>query len=397
MDEIAYRPRNVREILVELKNTSELAVDLAYAAALYGQEDLAREVHELESRANSLQYPAKISLMLAAKRADEAERLVGIIQIVDAAVDITNAAGDIASVVLDDVGLPTEVRAALPEADEVVVRANADGDSAFIGKTLGELSLETETGVHIVAIRRGDEWMLSPGANVVIHEGDVLIGSGPNAGIAAVYEQVTGDQYTQELASQEVVGEVHRAATTIIKLKDISELAVGLGYGAVLFNDGDLSLQVRELEAQSDSLTHDIQSWVIEAGEHVDDPSQLRGLLHLATASEKICDAALDVAEIVLRDGEVHPVFGQAVRESDEVITTTRVAGDSNLVGSTLATLELEERSGMAVMAIGRDDDWILAPTGENQLKAGDVLIARGPADGARQLKKQARNHTDAR
>lgn len=58
MREIAYEPRNVREILVELKDSSELAVDLAYSAA---RDDaaLADEVLELESRVDYLQYHAR--------------------------------------------------------------------------------------------------------------------------------------------------------------------------------------------------------------------------------------------------------------------------------------------------------------------------------------------------
>src|SRR5215210_7664712 len=38
------RPRNVKEMLVEAKNTSELMVDLAYAAIFYNSEDLSEEV-----------------------------------------------------------------------------------------------------------------------------------------------------------------------------------------------------------------------------------------------------------------------------------------------------------------------------------------------------------------
>lgn len=386
MEKIGFRPQNVRETLIELKDSSELAVDLAYAAVLYGHSGLADEVFDLESDVNSLQYPAQIALMLAAKRADDAERLVGIIQIVNAAVTITNAAADIAGIVREGIGLPDEVRSALPEADEVVMRGVVTDDSEVVGRSLGELSLETEMGVQVTAINRDSKWIIAPDDDIIVRGGDIVIGAGPEDGVADVYALLTGETWSREMPSRRDVEELQRAAETVIQLKNIAELTVGLSYSAVLFDDADLAREVNELESLSDQLKGDIETWVIEAGEHVGTPTQLRGLLHLATASEVICDAGQRIAEIVLREGEVHPVFQQAVSESDEVITTFRVARGSQLAGTSLGAVELEEQSGMSVMAIDRADEWILAPIGDTELRAGDVLIARGPHDGLARL-----------
>lgn len=391
MEDIAYRPQNVRETLVELKNISELSVDLGYAAALYDYPLLAAEVLELEARAYSLQYPAKIALMLAAKRSSDAERLVGIVQIVEAAVAITNAAGDIAAIVTDEIGLPAEVRASVPAADEVLLRATVGDDNEVAGRALGELSFETEAGVSVIAIRRGDGWNIDPDDETLLEIGDVVIGSGPEAGVKTVHETLTGESVAIESRHREDVEELGRASELLINLKDISELAVGLAYAAVLFGDDQLAAEVRDLERQSDALKNEVETLVIEAGTQVKEPARLRGLLHLATASEAICDAAMRIADIVLRDGTVHPVFGQAIGESNELITTTTVEPESTLAGATLGGLELEEGTGMSIMAIHRASDWILAPTGETGLQSGDVLIARGPRDGANTLREWAR------
>lgn len=386
MEKIGYRSQNVRETLVELKDSSELAVDLAYAAALYGHEGLADEVMALELKVNNLQYPAQIALMLAAKRADDAERLVGIIQIVNAAVTITNAAADIAEIIREGIGLPDEVRSALPAADEVVMRAVVADDSDLIGKSLGELSLETEMGVQVTAINRDSDWVIAPTDEMTLNADDIVIGSGPDDGVADLYELLTDERREKDTGPRSEVEELQRAAETVIRLKNIAELAVGLSYSAVLFDDSDLAKEVNELEALSDRLKGDIETWVIEAGEHVSTPNQLRGLLHLGTASEVICDSGRQIADVVLREGEIHPVFRQVVRESDEVITTVRIARDSRLVGESLGSVELEEQTGMAIMAIDREDDWLLAPVGDTELRAGDVLIARGPETGAEHL-----------
>ncbi|AUX09075.1 potassium channel protein [Halalkaliarchaeum desulfuricum] len=391
MEEIAYRSQNVRETLVELKNISELSVDLAYAAALYDYPLLAEEVLELEARADSLQYPAKIALMLAAKRSSDAEQLVGIVQIVEAAVGITNAAADIAAIVTNDIGLPAEVRGSLPTADEVLLRAMVGENSEATGRSLGELSFETEAGVSVIAIRRGNGWNIDPDEGMLLEVGDVVIGRGPEAGVRTVRQTLTGDPVPTESRHRDDVDELGRAADLLVDLKDISELAVGLAYAAVLFDDDELAAEVRDLERRSDALKNEVETLVIEAGDRVREPARLRGLLHLATASEAICDAAIRIADIVLRDGSVHPVFGQAIGESDELITTTSVEPESRLAGATLGELELEEETGVSIMAIHRSNDWILAPTGETQLFPEDVLIARGPDDGATTLREWAR------
>ncbi|MEW6273712.1 MAG: TrkA family potassium uptake protein [Bacillota bacterium] len=48
----------------------------------------------------------------------------------------------------------------------------------FIGKTLEESALRQKYGVTVLAIRRGEDIIISPGARQVIQEGDVLVAIG---------------------------------------------------------------------------------------------------------------------------------------------------------------------------------------------------------------------------
>ena len=48
------RPRNLRTMLSEAKDTSELMVDLAYAALYFGDPDMAEEVDALEAQMSDL-------------------------------------------------------------------------------------------------------------------------------------------------------------------------------------------------------------------------------------------------------------------------------------------------------------------------------------------------------
>ncbi len=84
-EEIEYQPMNVKDILKDMKDTSELMVDLAYSAVLYDDEDIAEEVLRLEEKMDVLGYHARIAAMLGARRIEEAEMLSGVLQIASAA------------------------------------------------------------------------------------------------------------------------------------------------------------------------------------------------------------------------------------------------------------------------------------------------------------------------
>ena len=73
MWEMRYTPRNIQETLLERTDISELSIDLAYSALLAGDQELATEIIELESRVDVLEYHARIALMVAAKRELQSE------------------------------------------------------------------------------------------------------------------------------------------------------------------------------------------------------------------------------------------------------------------------------------------------------------------------------------
>ena len=391
--EIEYEPRSVKDLVADMKDTSELMVDLAYSAVLYENRELAKEVLDLEERMNVLRYHAHIALTLAARKPREAEQLVGVFQIVGAAEKIANAADDIATVLTQEVGLPDEFRSALPEAKEVVFRAEVDEESELGGRTLGDLDLETNTGVHLFAIRRDTDWIFAPGRDTQVLRGDVVFGEGPETGVERVYERATRRDWEREGAVSSDVEDLDRAVTAVVEMKNISELAVGLAYSAVLLESHEVASEVRALESKTDRLRQDLEEWVLESAARVEDPTKLRGLMHLAISSEVIADAALEVADSVMRDIDSHPVFAEAIRESSELIATVEVGEETELDGRTLGELLVESETGMYVMAIHREDDeWVYSPTEHTTVYGGDTLIARGPEGGKERLRKMAGN-----
>lgn len=376
---IEYEPVSVKDVLVEMKDTAELLIDLSYSAVLHRNEELATEVLRLERRMDYLELRANMSLLMAARNPSDAERLAPVLNIVSATDQISDAAGDIAKILLEEIGLPEAMRAALPEAVETLLRGVAAADSAYVDRTLGDIDLESETGVRVIALRRGDDWLLNPGPDTAIRADDAALLRGPDTEIGAVYEELTGDAYESVVPEDDSIADLERAVDTIIHMKNLSELAVDLAYSSVLFDDAEIAEEVSNLEVEVDGLQSRFEAWVLQAAADADDPVALRGLIHLGTSTEVISDAALDISEGVRRDIDVHPVVRLAVQESDEILTRVEVVSNSALDGSTVTNGVADQDVTMSVIAIRRPGEgWLLVADADTELRGGDIVIAKG-------------------
>ncbi|MCU4971397.1 potassium channel protein [Halobacteria archaeon AArc-m2/3/4] len=376
---IEYEPVSVKDVLVEMKDTAELLIDLSYSAVLFSNEAIAAEVLRLEERMDVLEMRARMGLMMAVRSPEDAEQLAPVLGIVSAADDISDAAGDIAKVVLEEIGLPEAMRAALPDAVETLVRSVVDETSAYAGRTLEEIDLESETGVRVIALRRGDEWLLNPGPTTRIVADDVALLRGPEAAIEEVFESATGAAYEPPAVASPDIEDLERAVDTIVHMKNLSELAVDLAYSAVLFDNEALAEEVQNLEIEVDALKSRFEAWTLRAAADAEDPVVLRGLIHLGSATEVISDAAVGISEGVLRNIDVHPVVQMAVEESDEIITRVVVGEGSGLDGTAVSAGVPDTESTMSIIAIRRPSEgWIIVGDADAEVRGGDVLIAKG-------------------
>jgi uncharacterized protein with PhoU and TrkA domain len=381
------QPKSVKDLLVELKDASELMVDLAYAAVFFNDEKLAREVERLDERMNTHLRRIREVAMLAARSPEDAEGMAGVLWIADAVEKVGEAASDIARVIEARLGIPDAVRRDLRHADEMTARVKVRGGAPVIGRSLRDLSLPTETGMWVMAIRSGIEWQFDPGPDDVISEDDVLLVRGPEEGVVLLRELAGvpgGPEPTEDEAPP--LSELDRAVDLLVELKDLSEAAVGLAYSSILFNNRALAAEVSALEARSDILQDELESWVLRAAPEARNPDELRGLLRLANASESMSDAARDMTWYVEQGEPLHPVVQLALEETEETSFETVVDAGTPADGRSLKDLRLETETGMFVLAVQRGPRWIYRPRGPFVLRAGDRLIAVGPEEGAEAL-----------
>ena len=183
LEKIEYKPIPVRDLLIEMKDLSELMIDLAYSAALFHSHELAEEVLELDKRVDTLAYILDMNAMLAARDAEDAEALVGVSVVAAATDKISDAAADIAIIVLREIGVHPIIREAFEKVEERLTRAEVKPNSILVGQRLGALELAARIGVDIIAIRRKKEWIINPEDDEIIEKGDVLIARGAPMGV----------------------------------------------------------------------------------------------------------------------------------------------------------------------------------------------------------------------
>ena len=175
----------------------------------------------------------------------------------------------------------------------------------------------------------------------------------------------------------------------LVSLKDTSELMIDLAYSSLLLNSRALAEEVEALENHMDDLHTDFELLVLSSGFKPEESKDFLGLIRLGVVTEEIADAAMEIADVVLRGLEPHPILKLVIEEAEETVTRVTVSETSPLVGKTIREAQLQEETGMWVLVIRRGS-WWLRPRPDTVIKAGDVLIAAGYADGEADLENLA-------
>lgn len=181
----------IEDMLLEIKDTSELMVDLAYSSLLYNNRDIAEEVLKLDGRMDELGDEIQ---ELAIKRAVEdkdTQKALLIIRMARSVREISGAALKIADVVMRDVPPHPVIQLSLRESDVIISSATVEEGSDLAGSTLGGIKLATNSGMYVIAIRRGRRYIYGPDKDTPMAEGDILFVRGPE----------DGEQYFKDLAA----------------------------------------------------------------------------------------------------------------------------------------------------------------------------------------------------
>jgi uncharacterized protein with PhoU and TrkA domain len=327
-----------------------------------------------------------MEIMVASRNPKEAEAMVGISRVASATDKISDAAADIAAIVTRNIGVHPVVGKFFEKVEEHLMKVTVKPNSTIVKKTIDELELAPTMGIDIIAIRRNQDWILDPKGGERIFQGDVLITRGAPTGIEAFKDLAEGELAklnVEERAKFEEIG------SRFVELKDTSEIMLDLAYTAVMLNSKELAEEVERLEEKVDQLHTEFELLALKSDFKKEEASGFLGLIRLGVATEKIADAAADIAEVVLRGIEPHPILKLTIKEAEETVAQACVTADSPLVNKTLKEAQVHEETGMWVLVIKRGEK-TLRPRADSRIQAGDILVASGYAEGAENLKKIA-------
>ena len=380
------KPRNLKTLLAESKDASELMVDLAYAALYFDDEGMAESVLGLEEEMSDLVHEMRSLAMLAVRHPREVDGMSSVLQVVSSIEQIANAAVDIAKIVLRNIGIPRALVVDLAQAAEVSHRLIVADGSHLANRPLSDMELPVVVGMRVGAIQRGRRWLTDVGGDDIVEAGDAVY-EGEPAGSVRLRELAAAPSWVPPaVENSSLLTDLDRAVDTLVEMKNISETAIGLAYSALVLQDLSLAREVRALEERLDAMKVSLQTWVLRAAADDVDPSELRGLLHLAEAAEDIGDQALQIVSLVLDQEDVHPVLALALGDTDDVVVQVPVAPGSSADEATLGSLGLAVDPGYHVLAVRRASGYIYNPRKTVTLRAGDELLASGPEEGRERL-----------
>lgn len=379
----SVEPRNLREMLAEAKDTSELMVDLAYAALFFDDADMADEVDGLEQQISELVHQMRALCIVAVRNPREAEAMSAVLQVISAVEGIGNDAVDIAKIVSRRLGIPRQLVVDMSAAEEVSHRVEVAAGSHFANRPLSSFELPVVTGMRVLAVRRGRSWIIDPSGDDILNPGDVLFLRGSPDGIVRLRELAGAPRWMQpEPEEGMALTDLDRAVDTIVEMKDLSEVAVGLAYSALVFRDRSLAAEVRHLEDRLDEMKIRLELWVLRAADDDVDPSRLRGLLHLGAAAEDLGDQAQQMVWLIEKSSDLHPVLEVALGDTDDIVVRMPLAEGAAATGRTLGDLDLAIEPGFNVLAIEREGRYLYRPRKQIELVVGDRVLANGPEEG---------------
>lgn len=380
-------PTTVKDLLTEIRNTSELIIDLAYSSVLYDVEDVAEEVLELEAKFQELINEIRKKAMLSGRHIRDAEKIVSVLQIASASHKMSSAAGDISLLVLRGFKLPKNiVNLILTHSEETIMKISVPEHSPVAGKTLGEVMFQKVTGMRVIAIKRDLDWVFNVNRDTMVMKGDILFVRGDPNSVPKLYEFVMQETREMLIATELEIPELDKAVDLLIEMKNLSELAVDLAYSSLLYGNRETALEVVYIESVLDNMKFEVEKLILSASKKFEDPSILIPIIEIVHSSEQIADGAREIAEILLNRLELPEIFKDAMKKTGEILMMVTVEKDSPLHNKTLKETRVESKTGMHIIGIKRKNEWITRPTASTAIFAGDILIAKGPREAEKEF-----------
>jgi len=190
------KTKSLKEILILLRKYSQLIVDLGYAAVLEDNLELAQEAFRVKAEIKELDYQLRKEALMVARLSraarEDIPQIANILQIGVAIKEISDGIDDLIEIAIRNVGVHPIIKIAYSRKDIRITRHEVGPESKVDGKKLDEIEIDPKSGFKVIAVRRGDEWILDPPKAKKMQSDDVLIVEGNDLAIRKMQEYVKG-------------------------------------------------------------------------------------------------------------------------------------------------------------------------------------------------------------
>jgi len=184
--EEAVQPRGVKDSLKDLINLSSLMLDLAYASIMYDDEEVAKQVLDLEQSVNDLKKAIIIHMSLAVRSLASAEKAISVFKITDVATMVAYEAIEIAKIVLEKMRIHHKIKEGFMKADESVSVIQIMKGSRLEGLTIENALIASGVGFDVIGVKRNNRWVINPSSKFELKSGDILVVRGTTDALACL-------------------------------------------------------------------------------------------------------------------------------------------------------------------------------------------------------------------
>ncbi len=352
----------VKSLLQLIKQYASIAVDLALYTIASGDKMSALETLKIERKVDEYVQEIIAKVSLAVRGPEQAHIAVSVAEVGRALDKITDAAGDLAGLILRGYPVHEYIRSVVNCCDEIILMLH-------VKRPIKEFS----PIVDLLIVKRGETYLVGP-EFTSLEAGDILIARGPHEEVADLAREVGDIQALRNIG----LGDLSTAlagddlAVRILRIKNLARQMLDLAFHALIYGDPRLSNLIRDMEDSVDTLFHEILEYSYAAS----NPNYAKEFVSIAifaSAMETLADAAVQMGEIVRREGYLS-FIGEALEEAEEAYLKIRAT--EKLSGKRLLDLELPDK-GIMVIALEKKGSWIIPVSHDHILEEDDVLLVK--------------------
>ena len=193
--------------------------------------------------------------------------------------------------------------------------------------------------------------------------------------------------YKSEKILKDIMEKDTNVVDLIVEMKNMVNLAIALGFSALLMKDEKLVDKIHELEEEIDIRQYEIEAECMLATKTPRDALELTSVLRLSSAMEDISNAIKELIDSLSRGIHIHPTILKGLKDSVEVADYLEIKKRSKAIGK---TLEDFTEGHVNIIGLKRDDKWLYLPEREELIASGDVLIVSGRRRSVANIMKKA-------